>query len=1321
MNTSPLRTLKLGLALAVIGAALSASALGQTSFVTIRDDMTHVLSRTQFTAHADPQQKLHINVSLKSPNSEGLKEFVEDVSNPRSPHYRGFLTPEEIGARFGQPGTTVRKVKAYLQAKGFTIKLVGKSNLNIMADATVAQAEKAFNTTINQYRTVNPHDTGRTAFYANASPVQAPSTISSQILTISGLQNYSQPRPGLITINQAQVLYGTAKEFSAGMYGQGRTIAYSNFDGFRLSNLPLYYSAYSLPAPSGGVGSNVSVVEVDGGAGSGTANGEGDLDMQMILGMSPQCNLIIYDGSQNETDVLTQEQDDNKADIISESYGWGFPPADEDANHQIHLMMSAQGITYMCASGDDGTSFLNEDQAVYPDIDPDVLVVGGTIANTDATGNRISETAWPQSAGGYTNDGAQCNATPSYQKLGTPGIPTNYPYRLLPDVALNAGGDGQQGAAFPFYWNGQLVAYGSGTSFSSPLFAGGLGIAEQKLVALGKLPTDAGGHNRFGRINDLFYSQNLRSDVWFDLTSGSNGSLLDGTPSNAGAGWDTVTGLGAINFDGFVNSFGTTSSGDSVAGLTLNPTSVIGGQSSTATVILTSAAPSGGWLVSLASSTSSANVPTSISVPAGSSTSTFTVGTTPAQTGYAATITASDAHSSASATLTVTTDPVVSLSLSPTSVIGGKSSTGTVTLAVPAPSGGVVVPLGTSNSAASALASVTVAAGSKSANFTVSTTPVASATAVSISAGQGSSTQSATLVVNPATMTAFTIAPASVPGGMSATGTVTMNGAAPTGGTVVSLSSNSTGASVPSSVTIAAGSTSATFPVNTIAVPSDTTATISATQGNTTLTAQITIRASLLSGLGISPTTVIGGSPSTGTVTLSRAAPAGGTSISLSSNSPAASVPGSVTVPAGSMSASFTISTTTQSATAIATIDATLAGTTRTATITILPIALTGFSIAPSSVAGGDSAVGTVTINGPAPSSGSVVSLSYTSPLISIPSSVRVAAGATSATFTIGTSPVAADSIVSISASLGGATKVSTLTIQPVSLQRLSIAPNPVVGSSTTKVTGTAYFNAPPALSDIKIALSSSNPSIASVPPFVVFSNGAVSASFTVTHKRVVSAQTVTITATYGGVSQAAVLTVLPFQVSALSISPSRVVGKTNAMGIVTLNAAPSSTTGSILVKLSSTSRSITLPQTLSIRTGSSTGTFTIDTSAVATTTVAHVVATLGTSSADASLTILAPTLESLTVSPTSVKGNSTKQVIGTVTITGPAPASGMVITLNSSDISAASTPLRVTIPGGRLSAILTIGHKKVAAQTTVTIKGTLNGTSKSSTLTVTP
>src|SRR3954464_12503667 len=61
-----------------------------------------------------------------------------------------------------------------------------------------------------------------------------------------------------------------------------------------------------------------------------------------------------------------------------------------------------------------------------------------------------------------------------------------------------------------------------------------------------------------------------------------------------------------------------------------------------------------------------------------------------------------------------------------------------------------------------------------------------------------------------------------------------------------------------------------------------------------------------LSSVKVSPTAVVGGTPVTGTVTLTAAAPTGGFTVALSSDDPAAAtVPASVTVPAGATTATF--------------------------------------------------------------------------------------------------------------------------------------------------------------------------------------------------------------------------------------------------------------------------------------------------------------------------------------------------------------------------------------------------------------------------------
>src|SRR6267143_2024902 len=128
-----------------------------------------------------------------------------------------------------------------------------------------------------------------------------------------------------------------------------------------------------------------------------------------------------------------------------------------------------------------------------------------------------------------------------------------------------------------------------------------------------------------------------------------------------------------------------------------------------------------------------------------------------------------------------------------------------------------------------------------------------------------------------------------------------------------------------------------------------------------------------LSSLALNPTSVAGGNSSTGTVTLSGPAPAGGAQVALSSsNTAVATVPSSVTVAAGATSASFTVSTSAVVVSTTVTISASYGGATRSATLTVTPApppapTLSSLTLSPTSVTGGNSSTGTVTLSGPSP------------------------------------------------------------------------------------------------------------------------------------------------------------------------------------------------------------------------------------------------------------------------------------------------------------------------------------------------------------------
>ena len=194
-----------------------------------------------------------------------------------------------------------------------------------------------------------------------------------------------------------------------------------------------------------------------------------------------------------------------------------------------------------------------------------------------------------------------------------------------------------------------------------------------------------------------------------------------------------------------------------------------------------------------------------------------------------------------------------------------------------------------------------------------------------------------------------------------------------------------------------------------------------------------TAKTPALSSVTVNPSSVIGGQSAMGTVTLTSAAPAVGAAVTLSSANDAASVPSSVTVAAGATSANFSVSTGLVTSTTAGNISASYDGATKTTSFTVNSqpaAALSGLSLNPKSVRGGMTSIGTITLTAPAPGGDMTVNVSSSSPSkASVPATVKVLAGNTSANFTITTASVNKKTVVTITASAGGVTKTVTLTL----------------------------------------------------------------------------------------------------------------------------------------------------------------------------------------------------------------------------------------------------------------------------------------------------
>jgi HYDIN/CFA65/VesB-like, Ig-like domain len=386
----------------------------------------------------------------------------------------------------------------------------------------------------------------------------------------------------------------------------------------------------------------------------------------------------------------------------------------------------------------------------------------------------------------------------------------------------------------------------------------------------------------------------------------------------------------------------------------------------------------------------------------------------------------------------------VLLQLSRLSVVGGNSlGPNTITQIDPAPESGETITLTSSDpSVASAPSSVSIAPGATSSPpFTIVTTGVASTVPITLTATYSGVATVAVFNVNAASLSVLNLSPASITSGLTSHyNAVTLTGAAPPAGAVVSLSSADPGvASVPDSVTIAPNARYANFSITAGNVAAPTPVVLTATYAGVTLMATLTVNPVVLTSLHLSPSTIVGGDVPNqpyNVAVLNAPAPPGGITVTLSSANPAvASVPASVTVAAGNTnSASFPITTTPVAATTPVTISAFYNGVTQSAVLTVTPAAVYAVKLSQSSVTGGQSlASNQVQLNGPAPSGGATISLSSSNPAVAaVPATVIVTAGAKiSKYFTITTTTVSSSTPVTISATYQGSTQSATLTVTP--------------------------------------------------------------------------------------------------------------------------------------------------------------------------------------------------------------------------------------------------------------------------------------------------
>ena len=121
--------------------------------------------------------------------------YVASQYKPGSPNYHNWLTPAQVGNKFGPSSSDLELISNWLLDHGFSIEEVSKDRLSIRFSGTASQVESTFHTEIHQLQVPLPKSSISTAaetelHVANMSDPKIPSALAPVVVGVKALHNF---------------------------------------------------------------------------------------------------------------------------------------------------------------------------------------------------------------------------------------------------------------------------------------------------------------------------------------------------------------------------------------------------------------------------------------------------------------------------------------------------------------------------------------------------------------------------------------------------------------------------------------------------------------------------------------------------------------------------------------------------------------------------------------------------------------------------------------------------------------------------------------------------------------------------------------------------------------------------------------------------------------------------------------------------------------------------------------------------------------------------------------------------------------------------
>jgi len=431
----------------------------------------HPLARAEFEVGAAPAEHLmeRMMLVLRPDNmqEQALQALIQAQHDSSSALHQRWLTPEMYAERFGISDNDVATVSTWLQGHGMTVDEASSGGRLLQFTGTAAQIEETFHTPIRAYMVDGE------LHHANANDPEIPRALAGVVSGVVALHDF-RSNPSSVRRDQSNggntwyygniqqsalvpqdlvTIYNVGPLYTASLDGTGQSIAVIGRSNIALANVRTFRTTYGLPASD----PQIILAGKDPGIVCGGDEAEAYLDVEWAGALAKKATVkFVVAASTSASDgiYLASQYAVNKnvAPIVSLSYGLCEKAIGSTGNQMLNSLWqqaAAQGMSVFVASMDSGAAGCDPMNAAVATSGLGINGLGSTPFNTAVGGTQFDDASNRSTYWSATND-----PTTKASALG-----------YIPEMVWNESASG-------------LFASGGGLStlYSKPTWQFGLGV-----------------------------------------------------------------------------------------------------------------------------------------------------------------------------------------------------------------------------------------------------------------------------------------------------------------------------------------------------------------------------------------------------------------------------------------------------------------------------------------------------------------------------------------------------------------------------------------------------------------------------------------------------------------------------------------------------------------------------------------------------------------------------------------------------------------------------------------------------------------------------